>query len=46
MPTIISTNPSCDFSVIGEVPVTSEEQVIKIVQKSREVQKAWADLPV
>jgi succinate-semialdehyde dehydrogenase / glutarate-semialdehyde dehydrogenase len=46
MNTIISTNPSRDFALIWEVPVTSEEEIIKIVKKAREAQKNWGNLSV
>lgn len=35
------TNPA-NLEVLGEVPITSDEEVKRIVARSREVQKDWA----
>jgi succinate-semialdehyde dehydrogenase / glutarate-semialdehyde dehydrogenase len=46
MNTIISTNPSREFSVIGEVEVTSKDQIRRMLAKSRISQVSWAALSV
>jgi succinate-semialdehyde dehydrogenase / glutarate-semialdehyde dehydrogenase len=46
MNNIISTNPSREFAVIWEVPVTTEEEITKIVKKARQAQKNWSNLSV
>ena len=46
MPIIISTNPSRNFAIIGEVAVTSPEEITTIIQKSRETQLSWSSLTV
>ncbi|MDD2870426.1 MAG: aldehyde dehydrogenase [Candidatus Gracilibacteria bacterium] len=44
MTKLISTNPSNNFEVLGEVEITSEAEIIEIVQKSKIAQKLWAKI--
>src|SRR5580658_248073 len=41
---IVSTNPSRNYEVIGEVEISSEQDVKNAVAKARKVQPAWAAL--
>ncbi|MBP9779997.1 aldehyde dehydrogenase [Candidatus Gracilibacteria bacterium] len=43
MNSIISTNPSDGYSVLGSVEATTEAEIITLVQRSREQQKHWSD---
>lgn len=38
---LISTNPSRNYEVIGEVDVTSNEDIIVVVENARNAQKDW-----
>jgi len=44
MAKLISTNPSKNFEVLGEVDVSTESEIIQKVADSKEEQKRWAKL--
>ena len=46
MAKIISTNPSKNYEVIGEVEVASEKEIIDKVKKAREATEFWSELTV
>jgi acyl-CoA reductase-like NAD-dependent aldehyde dehydrogenase len=41
MAKIVSTNPSKNYEVIGEVEVSSEQEIIDKVKKAREATEVW-----
>lgn len=43
---LISTNPSNNYEVIGDVIVTSEEELASYIASARRAQKPWADMGV
>ena len=43
---LISTNPAKNYEVIGEVEVSSEEEIIKKVQRANLAQKKWQELGI
>ncbi len=46
MAKLVSTNPSKNFEKIGEVDISSENEIAGKVKKAREVQKSWGSLSV
>jgi acyl-CoA reductase-like NAD-dependent aldehyde dehydrogenase len=46
MSKLISTNPSRNYEVIGEVEASTEQDVQTAIAKARQAQPAWADLSV
>lgn len=38
---LISTNPSRNYEVVGEVEVTTHEEILEFVNNAREAQKEW-----
>jgi acyl-CoA reductase-like NAD-dependent aldehyde dehydrogenase len=43
---ITSTNPSRNYEVIGEVEISTEQDIEQAVERTREAGKAWANLTV
>ncbi len=46
MTIIHSTDPSSNFAPLGSVESTSEDEIVRIVDYSKKVQKEWADTPL
>jgi acyl-CoA reductase-like NAD-dependent aldehyde dehydrogenase len=46
MSQIVSTNPSRDYEAIGSVLITSESEIIALVEQSRSAQKKWGHMSV
>jgi len=46
MPKIISKNPAKNFEKLGEVNISSNIQIQRIVKKAKNAQDKWANLPV
>jgi len=46
MSKLVSTNPSKNYEVIGEVEVSTEQDVIAAVARAHDAKKAWRDLGV
>jgi succinate-semialdehyde dehydrogenase/glutarate-semialdehyde dehydrogenase len=46
MPTLTSTNPSKNYEVIGEVPVSSSRDIAEAVSKARKALPTWKNLSI
>ncbi|MCB9987487.1 MAG: aldehyde dehydrogenase [Rhodospirillales bacterium] len=44
--TLVSTNPACDYAVLGEVAVSTPADIAAAVQKARAAQPGWQALGV
>jgi len=46
MATLVSTNPSRNFEKIGQVDISSEDEIIQAVTNARQAQPAWQNLGI
>jgi succinate-semialdehyde dehydrogenase / glutarate-semialdehyde dehydrogenase len=46
MTQLISTNPSKNYSIVGEIQVSSQAEISKKIQKAQKVKSAWKELGV